>query len=238
VFTRRVSLVVGHFGSGKTEIALNGALAAAESGVRVALVDLDFVKPYFRSRAARAVLADAGVELVAPVGEHFYADLPILVPQVRSLLREPDRQIILDVGGDDTGSRVVGSLSDLIWPDEVDCLLVLNFRRPFTPDPEGAVVMAREIEAAARVRLTGLISNTHLLGETTAEVVLEGMAMAEETGRRLGLPVRAVTVDEELIAALAAAELPCPVVALRRIVLPPFDPRLRLRTSGPLFVLS
>jgi hypothetical protein len=95
------------------------------------------------------------VELVAPATEHLHSDLPIIVPRVRDLLRRRDRKVIMDVGGDDSGARVVGSLTDAVRRDETDCLLVLNFRRPFTPDPEQAVAMAREIEAATRVTLTG-----------------------------------------------------------------------------------
>lgn len=238
MFSKRVSLVVGHFGSGKTEIALNGAIGLAARGVRTALVDLDVVKPYFRSRAAREVLAESGVELVAPEGEHLHADLPIIVPQVRHLLREPDRRVIVDVGGDDSGARVVGSLADVIRPDEVDCLLVLNFRRPFTPTPGPAVEMARQIEKVTRLGITGLVSNTHLMGETTGRVVLEGYEQAVETGRRLGLPVVAVTVAWPVSDDPALAGLPCPVVRLRRMLEPAFDRGPAMRTIGPLFVLS
>jgi len=238
VFTRRVSLLVGHFGSGKTEIALNGAIGLAASGVRTALVDLDVVKPYFRSRAARELLASCGVELVAPVGEQVHADLPIIVPQVRHLVREPDRRVIVDVGGDDSGARVVGSLQDVIRPEEVDCLLVLNFRRPSTPGPEPAVEMARQIEMATRLRITGLVSNTHLMAETTAAVVLHGYEQAVATGRLLGVPVVAVTVADPVAEDPAVAGLPCPVVRLRRLLEPPFDRKPPVRTSGPLFVLS
>lgn len=238
VFSKRVSLVVGHFGSGKTEIALNGAIALAASGVRTALVDLDVVKPYFRSRAARELLEESGVELVAPEGEHVHADLPIIVPRVRHLLRGSGSSVILDVGGDDSGARVVGSLRDVIRPDEVDCWLILNFRRPFTPDPEQAVEMARKIEGVTRLRLTGLVSNTHLMADTTAAVVLEGYGQAVETGRRLGLPVVAVTTVGSVADDPSVAGLPCPVVRLRRMLEPPFAQAPVVRTSGPLFVLS
>jgi len=238
VFAKRVSLIVGHFGSGKTEIALNGALTLAADRIPVALVDLDVVKPYFRSRAARAVLFASGIELVAPIGEHLHSDLPIIVPQVRNLLRDPERRVIMDVGGDDSGARVVGSLADVIRPEETDCLLVLNFRRPFTPDPAQAVEMARQIEASSRVPLTGLISNTHLMGETTADVVRAGYEMAVETGRRLELPVVAVTVAEELAHGSLLERLPSPLVRLRRMLRPPFEQGPRVRTTGPLFVLS
>jgi len=231
MYQRRVTIFVGHFGSGKTEIALNGALELAAAGSRVTLADLDVVKPYFRSRSARAILSDAGVNLLAPTGANVHADLPIIVPQIRSHLRDDHSRLIMDVGGDDVGARVLGSLSDVIPFDDTDCLLVLNFRRPSTPDPERAAAMVREIEAVGRVPVSGLISNTHLMDETTPEVVLDGYRLALETARLAEAPLVAVTVSEDLAEVLAAKELECPVVALRRIVKPPF-------ATGPLFVVN
>jgi hypothetical protein len=238
MYQRRVTIFVGNFGSGKTEIALNGALELAAAGSRVTVADLDVVKPYFRSRSARAILSNAGVDLLAPTGANVHADLPIIVPQIRSCLRDDHGRLILDVGGDDLGARVLGSLSDVIPFDDTDCLLVLNFRRPSTPDPERAVAMVREIEAVGRVPVSGLISNTHLMDETTPEVVLDGYRQALETARLVEAPLVAITVEEELAAVLEGEDLECPVVPLRRIVVPPFAQTPELRTTGPLFVVN
>ncbi len=238
MYQRRVIIFVGHFGSGKTEIALNGALELAAAGSRVTLADLDVVKPYFRSRSARAILSDAGVDLLAPTGANVHADLPIIVPQIRSCLRDEHSRLILDVGGDDLGARVLGSLSDVIPFDDTDCLLVLNFRRPSTPDPQRAVAMVREIEAVGRVPVSGLISNTHLMDETTPEVVLDGYRQALETARLAEVPLVAITVEEGLAAVLEGGDLECPVVPLRRIVKPPFAQSPELRMTGPLFVVN
>ncbi len=238
MYQRRVTIFVGNFGSGKTEIARNGALELAAAGSRVTLADLDVVKPYFRSRSARAILSNAGVDLLAPTGANVHADLPIIVPQIRSCLRDDHGRLILDVGGDDLGARVLGSLSDVIPFDDTDCLLVLNFRRPSTPDPERAAAMVREIEAVGRVPVSGLISNTHLMNETTPEVVLDGYRQALETARLVEAPLVAITVEEELTAVLEGEDLECPVVPLRRIVKPPFAQTPELRTTGPLFVVN
>jgi len=232
MYQRRVTVFVGHFGSGKTEIALNGALELAAAGSRVTLADLDVVKPYFRSRSARAILSSAGVDLLAPTGANVHADLPIIVPQIRSYLRDESCRLIMDVGGDDVGARVLGSLSDVIPFDDTDCLLVLNFRRPSTPDPERAVAMVREIEAVGRVPVSGLISNTHLMDETTPEVVLDGYRLALETARLAETPLVAVTVSADLAAVLPAEEFECPVVPLRRIVKPSFAQTPEVRSSS------
>ena len=238
MYRRRVTVFVGHFGSGKTEIALNAALELAGSGSSVALADLDVVKPYFRSRSARAMLDAAGIDLLAPTGANVHSDLPIIVPQIRSHLRRDHSRLIVDVGGDDVGARVLGSLSDVVPHADTDCFLVLNFRRPGTPDPQSAVRVIREIEAVGRLPVSGLISNTHLMDETTPEVVVEGYHRALETARLADVPLVAVTVGEDLVAELDATAFDCPVVAMRRIVLPPFAQDIERRTTGPLFVVN
>jgi hypothetical protein len=236
VFEQRVTVLVGHFGSGKTEIALNAALDLASGGVAVTLADLDVVKPYFRSRAARDILVEAGIQLLAPAGPNIHADLPIIVPEIRSHLRRSERRLIIDVGGDDVGARVMGSLSDVVPHDETECLLVLNFSRPSTPDPARAEIMVRQIEAVGRLPVTGLVSNTHLMDQTTPEVILGGLADARATGERLGIPVVAVAATADL--ADRVGELAgCPVIRLRRIVAPPFE-LPKQRTVGPLFAVN
>jgi hypothetical protein len=235
---KRVTVFVGHFGSGKTEIALNRALDLASAGEPVTIADLDVVKPYFRTRAAREILAASGIDLLAPTGANVHADLPIIVPQIRSHLRDGQRRMIMDVGGDDSGARVLGSLSDVVPRDDTECLLVLNFRRPSTPDPERAATMVREIEAVGRLPVDGLISNTHLMGETSLEVVLDGYRQALETASLVDVPVVAVTVVGALAGAVRQRELVCPVVEMRRIVTPPLERSLDRRTTGPLFVVT
>jgi len=236
VFDSRVTVLVGHFGSGKTEIALNMAMDLASQSIPVTMADLDVVKPYFRTRSARALLTESGIDLLAPEGPNIHADLPIIVPQIRSNLRRSDRRLIIDMGGDDVGARVLGSLSDVVPRIETECLLVLNFRRPSTPDPAAAVDMVRQIEAVGRLPVTGLISNTHLMDETTLEVVLDGLGNASKTADRLGIPVVASAVGEDLVDELRAA-VEIPTIALRRIVKPPFETQ-KQRTTGPLFAVN
>lgn len=237
-FLRRVTILAGHFGSGKTEIAVNAALALAGGPDPVSVVDLDVVKPYFRTRSAREFFEEAGVELVSPCGELAASDLPIVLPAVRERLMERGRKVILDAGGDDMGVRALSSVLDAVPPGETDFLCVLNFRRPFTPDAASAVEMARKIESSARLRFTGLISNTHLMRETTPEIVREGYAMALETGSALGLPVVMQAVEQATALGLGASDFQCPLFVLKRVVKPPFEEKPHQRETGPLFKLG
>jgi len=233
-----VTVLVGHFGSGKTEIAINGALDLVALGRRPVLVDLDVVKPYFRSRSARHLLREKGVRVIAPGGDNVYADLPVILPEIRTLLRDGSSQLILDAGGDPTGARVLGSLMDAIADEETDTLAVLNFRRPFTESVADAVAMIKEIEAAARRRVTGVVSNTHLMAETTPELVLDGYRLSQATAAEVGVRVAAVAIAEALLPQVGAEQFECQVLPLRRIVKPPFEPDGNRRATGPLFVLN
>ena len=142
------------------------------------------------------------------------------------------------MGGDDIGARVLGSLSDAIPIADTHLLVVVNFRRPSTRTADDAVTMVRDIEGAARVSVTGLVSNTHLMSETTPQVVLDGHQMAVESAEALGIPVVAVTATADVAADIVGEDLGCPLVVLRRIVLPPFEQPPQTRTMGPLFVVN
>ncbi len=202
----RITIFVGGYGSGKSEIALNLAIRAARGtgGPVPALIDLDVVKPMFRTREHMAEAAALGIEIVAPEGDLALFELPALNPKIHGILRSADRPALVDVGGDDRGARALGSLRDLL-PADHDLLLVVNARRPFSADPDGMVQVAREIEAACRLKLTGLVSNTHLAEWTDREVILEGNRVASEAARRLGVPVRFAAARADLVGGLPIA---------------------------------
>lgn len=237
LFPRRVTVLAGHFGSGKTEIVLNGAFALARGGQRVSVLDLDVVKPYFRSRSAQQLLEAEGICLVAPTGEYFSSDLPIVCPEVRTHLQDPGRKVLVDAGGNDSGVRALSSVSDAL-PADTAFLIVLNFRRPLTPDVDSAVTMARDISAMARLPVTGLVSNTHLMKETTPSLVTEGYDLAVEVSARLGVPVVAQAVLRSLQDRLEVARFGCPLFVLDPVVKPPFEEAPEARKAGPLFKMG
>jgi hypothetical protein len=196
-----VTVLVGHFGAGKTELAVNLALGFAERGDKVSLVDADLVKPYFRSRLLRDELAEHGVELVAPHGDQFYADLPILVPEFAGAVGQAEaglRRVVVDAGGADVGARVLGAVGGLRNPALTDVLFVVNGNRPFAEDVPSIVKMLREVEQASKLRVNGLVANTHLMHETTPEVLAVGLELADAVSRELNLPVRFWAATEEM----------------------------------------
>lgn len=227
---KRVVAFTGTFGSGKTEVAVNFTEQWARFHPAVSIADLDVVNLYFRSRDVAAHFADLDIRVLAPGGEATMADLPIIVPQVRGALRDPERHLVLDVGGDDLGAKVLASLRDVYDPEHAEVLVVVNANRPFTEDVEGALGTLRSIEAASGLAVTGLVSNTHLMDETTIETIVDGYHMTQELSQAVGLPVRFAAAEGDF-AALAAEKLPVPVLELRRRMVTPFY-RARPRRVG------
>ena len=223
-----MTILVGHFGSGKTEIAINLALAWRRQGTEVSLVDLDLVKPYFRCRLAKDDLEAQGIQLLAPAGDRFYADLPILIPEARAAAGSgacrQDR-VIFDVGGDDLGARVLGSLSGLLDRTVTDVLFVVNANRPFAEDLAALRKKLEAVQAAARVPVTGLVANTHLMEDTTLETVRQGVRVARQLEGATGIPLRFCAMLKALVQAFEASEEVAsglPILALERHIVPPF----------------
>jgi hypothetical protein len=223
-FSSGIIVVVGGFGSGKTEVAVNLAryLAKAERG-RLAIADLDLVNPYFRSREAKSEMEAIGVKVIAPRGGNFYADLPILMPEIRGAIEDRNGRIILDVGGDEQGSRALGSLSDAFPPGEYEMIMILNSRRPFTSDVAGSLKTMARIEAASKLKFTGLVSNSHLIEETTVEILMEGYKLAQDVSRATGLPVKFISAKWETLAQLDLEKVRCPILPLARSMLKPWE---------------
>ena len=221
----RCAILVGDYGSGKTEIAVNLALCLVEEGRvahvggRVAIADLDLVNPYFRCREVAEPLVQAGIRVVIPQGGHRFADLPILLPQVKGLLQDDDHVAILDVGGDEVGSRVLAGLAPTFRPEVHELWFVVNANRPFNDTPEGCVETIRRIERASNLRVSGLVSNTHLMQETTAEMVVLGAALTETVAGMLDVPVRAVAIMASLVDHVLVSH---PVLRMRRLMVPPW----------------
>ena len=216
-------MLVGAYGSGKTEVAVNLAIRWAQEGRRVQMADLDLVNPYFRSREVRAAMEAHGIRVVVPPGAQAFADLPIVLPEIRGLLRPPEGTIsLLDVGGDDVGAKVLSSFRTSLVDGAYDLWQVVNTSRPFTATVEGCLRMRAELEGASRLTVTGFLANTHLIEETTPETVLAGWRVVAEAARVGGLPIPWVTAMGPLARDPALAEITDPLLALERRMLPPW----------------
>lgn len=188
-FPHRLTLVTGHYGTGKTEFSVNLALALAEAGERTALADLDIVNPYFRSRERRELLEAAGVRLIATSQALADADVPALPAELHALLENRAIRGVLDIGGDPSGARVLARYRPRIVKEDYRLLYVVNAARPEVRTAERSAEVLRAIETVTGLACTGLVNNTHLCGETTAGDIREGAALAEEVSRLTGIPV-------------------------------------------------
>lgn len=223
-FDQQLLIIVGSYGSGKTEVAVNlSRYLARATSHKIAIADLDIVNPYFRSREANQALEALGVRCINPTGGEFYADLPIILPEIKGAIERREELLVLDVGGDDAGARVLSSLANSFEPGAYDMMLVLNGNRPFTSDVDGCMKMISEIEQSSRLKFTGIISNTHLLDETTSQTVLDGLKLAQQVGSRTGLPVKFLAGLSTLLEASEFDDVDVPMLPLERLLLKPWE---------------
>lgn len=196
--THRLSIVTGHYGTGKTEFAVNLALALAEEGERVMLADLDIVNPYFRSRERKRLLEEAGIRLIATSQACTDADVPAIPAELLTILEDRGVRGVLDIGGDPVGARVLARFQPKIVREDYQLIYVLNANRPEVRTAESAIAYLRSIEDVTGLSCSALVNNTHLCGETTAEEVRRGADLAETVSRETGIPVLCHTVDRRL----------------------------------------
>ena len=191
--TKRITLFAGHYGSGKTNVALNyaRALRRRSPSARVAVADLDIVNPYFRTKDSAAALTAEGIELVVSDYANSNVDFPAMPKEAYALMADRGVRVVVDVGGDDRGALALGRYVDDIRAEgDYEMLAVVNASRPLTQTPEDAVEVLREIEAACALPFTGVVNNTNLGQRTTAETVIASAPYAEAVARLMGVPVR------------------------------------------------
>ena len=189
MFSHRVSILTGHYGTGKTEVSVNLALALAAEGEQVMLADLDIVNPYFRSRERRPLLEKAGVRVISSSQACSDADVPALPAELLTILENREIRGILDIGGDPVGARVLARFHEKITAEDYQLIYVLNANRPEVRQADAAVNYLRSIEAVTGLTCTGIVNNTHLCGETTPDEVRKGAALAAQVSENTGIPV-------------------------------------------------
>lgn len=200
---KRISIICGHYGSGKTNIAVNMALEAKKVFKRVTIADMDIVNPYFRTKDSEKLLEKAGINLICSEYANTNLDIPALPQDIYSIVDDKNQRCILDIGGDDRGAMVLGRLvSSIIEENDYEMLFVANKYRPLTQDAQSAIEVMREIELACKIPFTAIINNSNLGNETTPEDVLESCAYAEEISNLTGLPIAFTSVNAPLFEAL------------------------------------
>ena len=200
---KRITILCGHYGTGKTNVAVNLALAMAKTSEKVTVADLDIVNPYFRTLDSAAAFDEAGIRLICSRFANSNVDIPSLPPDLYAITDDKSHRVVIDVGGDDSGAMVLGRLAPAITAeDSYEMYLVVNRYRPMTPDVPSTIEVLREIEAASKLRFSGIVNNSNIGAETTAQDVLDSMAFAEELSAAANLPLVATTVDQRLYAEL------------------------------------
>ena len=201
---KRVTILTGHYGSGKTSIAVNLAMRLAAEGKPVTICDLDIVIPYFRTADHRARLTERGVALISSQFAGSNVDLPALPAELYAAIEDRSAYAVLDVGGDDRGAVALGRYApSILAAGDYGMLFVTNFFRPLTKTPEAALAVLREIETACGIPAAGLINNSNLGRATAARDLLDTAARMETLSKLAGLPVRATAADGRLCDELA-----------------------------------
>ena len=201
---KRLTLFAGHYGSGKTNIAVNYALQLAREGKQVCIADLDIVNPYFRTKDSAQVLEEAGVALISPQYANTNVDLPALPAESYRLVQDKASYGIMDIGGDDRGAYALGRFTPFIKEENnYRMAFVANCYRPLTRTAEDAMEIMREIETACGLQFTCIVNNSNLGGETTAQTVLDSLAYIQKLSQLSGLPVWLHTAEEKIAAQLS-----------------------------------
>ncbi len=200
---KRLLLLCGHYGSGKTNLAVNFALEWKKRQELVTIADLDIVNPYFRTKDSMTALREAGIRLICSEYANSNVDIPALPQDLYAITDDRRMHAVLDIGGDDRGALVLGRIAPAILQEnDYEMWMVINCYRPLTRNVLDTVEVMREIETAGGIRFTGLVNNSNLGKETTPEDVLHSVDYAEEMARVTGLPLCLTTVDETLYDAL------------------------------------
>lgn len=197
---KRVRIIIGHYGSGKSEFSMNYVTKLRDLvDTKVAISDLDIVNVYFRTREKRDFLQSKNILPIDSSIQATTLDLPAVSAQVTAPINDKSYNYVIDVGGDDVGARVLGRFSNLLNPDEYDMFCVVNANREKTQTAQEVIDHIRSIENASKLKVTGLINNTHLVRETTIDDILRGQELVKEVSKLTNIPIRYVTCLESLI---------------------------------------
>lgn len=197
---KRITLLCGHYGSGKTNVAVNMALDLKQQYENVAIADLDIVNPYFRTKDSAAELKEKGIELIASEYAGTNVDIPAMPQQMYAITANKNIKAIIDVGGDDRGALALGRIAPAIVEEgNYEMVFVINCYRPLTRDAKSTIEVMREIEDACKIKFTSIINNSNLGEETRVEDIIKSLPYAEEVSKITGLPIKCTAVNRKLL---------------------------------------
>lgn len=199
---KRLVIIIGHYGSGKSEFSVNYAVKLKEQFENVSIADLDIINPYFRSRERKEFLEQIGIKVFDSSIKNTAVDIPALPAQLTGVILNPNERSVLDVGGDPVGARVLARYAEQIKNVEYDMFFVINGNRPETSTVEGVLKYLRAIESTSKLKVTGLINNTHMLKDTTVDDVEFGHELTKKVSWEIDIPIRyeaAIKVTAEKI---------------------------------------
>jgi energy-coupling factor transporter ATP-binding protein EcfA2 len=205
---KRLTLFAGHYGSGKTNIAVNYAMLLAKEGKKVCIADLDIVNPYFRTKDSERELEENGITLICSQYANTNVDLPAIPAESYRLVQDKSCFGVIDIGGDDRGAYALGRFADAIKAEgDYRMAFVLNRFRPLTSTVSDAIEIMREIEAASGIKFNCIVNNSNIGSETTPEIFLDSVAFAEELSAKTGLPIWLHTVEKSVAESLSGIPL-------------------------------
>lgn len=207
---KRITLFAGHYGSGKTNVAVNYALHLKNQFDKVSIADLDIVNPYFRTKDSEAFLESKGIHLISSEYANSNVDVPALPAEAYAIIDDESVHAVIDVGGDDRGALALGRYAPAILSqNDYELLFVINKFRPLTRDCASTIAVMHEIETACGMKFTGIINNSNLGSETSEDDVLSSIKYAEEISEATSLPVRMTTVRDDLYESLKSKVTNC-----------------------------
>ncbi len=195
---KRLTIFAGHYGSGKTNIAINYACHLNEQGHKVIIGDLDIVNPYFRTTDSKQELESKGIELICSDFANSNLDIPSIPQAMNRIIQEKTSFAVMDIGGDDSGAVALGRYADEISKQDYEMVFVVNFFRPLTPDTESAYSVMREIEQASSLKFTSIVNNSNLGSETTFAHIRNSKMQTEKLSSLANLPIKFTAINREL----------------------------------------
>ncbi len=218
---RRLKIIIGAYGSGKSEISVNLALEMRKTAPedKILLADLDIVNPFYRSADAAGVLEENNIRLISPMYANSNVDAPVLSGEVYVIFDDDSYRGVFDIGGEDMGATILGSMRSRLDNTGAELLMAVNTRRPFTSTADEIIIMASELQEASKMKITGLINNTNILEQTTAGDVIEGEKILLEVSQKTGIPLVLTTVMEGVMSEKELLQIKTPeVIQMRRTI--------------------